>query len=181
MPHYECYAISGEAPDFPPVAIETQFGIHEGVEVGPPTRLCLPAIKNEEGELEDLENVAHVECFQILADPPQGPILVNLVTQFGPQYELQVGPGLELCVPVLKEVVPPTPTPTLTPTPTPTRTPTPHGVGGIAEAPDAEASALGATASGGSSGTTYAVIAGIVAGAVLLATGGWYARRRWVR
>ena len=53
-------------------------------------------------------------------------------------------------------------------------------VGGIAEAPDAEASALGATASGGSSGTTYAVIAGIAAGAVLLGAGGWYARRRWL-
>jgi len=55
----------------------------------------------------------------------------------------------------------------------------PPAVGGIAEAPDADASPLGATASGGSSGTTYAVIAGIAAGAVLLAAGGWYARRRW--
>jgi hypothetical protein len=63
---------------------------------------------------------------------------------------------------------------TATPTPTPVR------VGGIAEAPDAEASALGATASGGSSGTTYAVIAGIAAGAVLIGAGGWYARWRWL-
>ena len=52
--------------------------------------------------------------------------------------------------------------------------------GGIAEASDAEASALGATASGGSSGTTYAVIASIAAGIVLLGAGGWYARRRWL-
>jgi len=52
-------------------------------------------------------------------------------------------------------------------------------VGGIAEAPDADAS-LEATDSGGSSSTTYAVIAGIAAGAVLLGAGGWYARRRWL-
>lgn len=53
-------------------------------------------------------------------------------------------------------------------------------VGGVAEAADAGASALGATASGGSSNTTYAVIAGIAAGVVLLGAGGWYARRRWL-
>ena len=52
--------------------------------------------------------------------------------------------------------------------------------GGIAEAPDVDASALEATTSGGSSGTTYAVIAGIAAGVVLLGAGGWYARRRWL-
>jgi len=55
-----------------------------------------------------------------------------------------------------------------------------YAVGGIAEASDVDASALGATASGGSSGTTYAVIAGIVAGALMLGAGGWYARRRWL-
>jgi len=53
------------------------------------------------------------------------------------------------------------------------------GVGGIAEAPDADASALGATAPGGSSSRPYAVIAGIAAGVALLGAGGWYARRRW--
>jgi len=162
VPHYECYAISGTAPVFPPVAIETQFGMHQGVVVGPPTRLCLPAIKNEEGELEDLEDVPHVECFQILANPPgPPPVLVNLWTQFGPQMPWVVGPALELCVPVLKE-------PVFLP------------IGGIAEAPDADASSLEATTSGGSSGTTYAAIAGIAAGVVLLGAGGWYARRRWL-
>jgi len=55
-----------------------------------------------------------------------------------------------------------------------------HGLGGVAEAPDADTSTLGATASGGSSGTTYAVIASIAAGIVLLGAGGWYARRRWL-
>ena len=163
VPHYECYALSGNAPTpAVTVAIQTQFGTHSGVVVGPPTRLCLPAIKNEEGELEDLEDVPHVECFQILANPPgPPPVLVNLWTQFGPQMPWVVGPALELCVPVLKE-------PVFLP------------IGGIAEAPDADASSLEATTSGGSSGTTYAAIAGIAAGVVLLGAGGWYARRRWL-
>jgi len=52
-------------------------------------------------------------------------------------------------------------------------------VGGVAEVADADASALGATDSGGSSTATYAVIAGI-AGVALLGAGGWYARRRWL-
>ena len=53
-------------------------------------------------------------------------------------------------------------------------------VGGVAEAPDVDTISLGAKASGGSSTTTYAVIAGIAAGAVLLGAGGWYARRCWL-
>jgi len=108
VPHYECYEISGEAPDVTPVAIQTQFGTHQGVVVGEPTRLCLPALKNGEGSLQ----APHVECFQILADPPgPPPVLVNLWTQFGLQTPWIVGPAVELCVPALKEVVPPTPIP----------------------------------------------------------------------
>jgi len=154
VPHYECYAISGTAPVSPPVTIQTQFGTHQGVVVGPPTRLCLPAIKNGHGNL----NVPHVECFQILADPPgPPPVLVNLWTQFGLQTPWIVGPALELCVPALKQVL---------------------AVGGVAEVAGADAAAMGATDSGGSSGTTYAVIAVAVVGLIVLGTGGWYARRR---
>jgi len=56
----------------------------------------------------------------------------------------------------------------------------PGPVGGIAEAPDVDASALGATDSGGSSSATYAVIAVVAVGLIVLGTGGWYARRRWL-
>jgi len=159
VPHYECYAITGNAPTpTVTVAIQTQFGTHQGVVVGPPTRLCLPALKNGEGSVA---NVPHVECFQIGAPPPEPqPFFVNLLTQFGLQMHELVGPALELCVPVLKEAE--------------------ISIGGIAEAPDADASALEATTSGGSSTTTYAAIAGIAAGVVLLGAGGWYARRRWL-
>ena len=154
-PHYECFNIPGTAPGVS-VLLETQFGQEPGMLVGAPTRLCLPAVKNGEGTLSDSE--PHVECFGITG-PAAAPIPnLNLVTQFGLTENVVVGIPKELCVPALKEVL----------------------VGGIAEAPDADTSTLGATASGGSSGTTYAVIAGIVAGALMLGAGGWYARRRWL-
>ena len=162
VPHYECYNIHGPSP-IPPglmVSLKNQFVTLPGglpVEVGPPTRLCLPALKNGEGSLQ----VPHVECFQILANPPEPPKQVNLWTQFGIQLPWVVGPAVELCVPALKTVVN-------------------TSIGGIAEDPGADASALEATTSGGSSGTTYAVIASIAAGLVVLGAGGWYARRRWL-
>jgi len=163
VPHYECYQIHADRPSgLPPgamVLLANQFVPLPGepVAVGDPTRLCLPAIKNGHGNL----NVPHVECFQISAPPPAPPKVVNLTTQFGIQMPVQFGPALELCMPVLKTVVD-------------------TSIGGIAEAPDADASALEATTSGGSSTTTYAAIAGIAAGVVLLGAGGWYARRRWL-
>ena len=164
VPHYECYEIIDGHSPLPPgftVMLKNQFDLlpegHE-VEVGEPTRLCLPAKKNGEGSLD----APHVECFALLGGPAADKY-VNLLTQFLPVQEhlFVVGPARELCVPVLKTVLK-------------------TGIGGIAEAPDADASALEATASGGSSGTTYAVIAGIAAGALMLGAGGWYARRRWL-
>jgi len=164
VPHYECYEIiDGPSPPLlpPTVMLKNQFDLlpegHE-VEVGEPTRLCLPAKKNGEGSL----TAPHVECFALLGGPAADKY-VNLLTQFLPVQEhlFVVGPARELCVPVLKTVLK-------------------TGIGGIAEAPDADASALEATASGGSSGTTYAAIAGIAAGLVVLGAGGWYARRRWL-
>jgi hypothetical protein len=55
-------------------------------------------------------------------------------------------------------------------------------IGGIAEAPDVEASPLETTGSaGGSSSPPYAAIAGVAAAAIAIAaSGGWYARRRWL-
>ena len=158
-PHYECYEINGPSPLEPGTAVTVtdQFLPPQGtqVEIGNPTRLCLPAKKNGVGDL----TVPHVECFEI----KYGPVadrFVYLLTQFGPYQEVHVDNARELCVPVLKEMG--------------------VSIGGIAEAPDADASALEATASGGSSTTTYAAIAGIAAVAVLLGAGGWYARRRWL-
>jgi len=161
-PHYECFQITGPRPSGLPssVMVRDQFlPVDTMVELGDPTRLCLPAKKNGVGDL----SAAHVECFAITF----GPIVdrfVNLLTQFPPvptatEFHV-VGFPRELCVPVLKVVN--------------------ISIGGIAEAPDADASALEATTSGGSSTTIYAVIAGIAAGLVVLGAGGWYARRRWL-
>jgi len=169
VPHYECYNIRAPRPSgLPPgatVNLVTQFIPEppgETVTVGNPTRLCLPALKKVGENWEGSLSAPHVECFAITIGTPVDRY-VNLLTQFEPvqEYVHVVGPPTELCVPVLKTVVD-------------------TSIGGIAEAPDADASALGATASdGGSSNTTYAVIAGIAAGLVLLAAGGLYARRRW--
>ena len=51
-----------------------------------------------------------------------------------------------------------------------------YGVGGVAEAPDAEASPI--ETGGGSSAATFAMAGGAAALLVVLAAGGWYARRR---
>jgi len=163
-PHYERFEIPGTAPTVSAVTLQTKVGTvtytEPNMTVNAPTRLCLPAVKNGEGTLSDSE--PHVQCFGITGPAAAAIPNLNLRTQFDVAPPLQenvaVGIPKELCVPALKEVL----------------------VGGIAEAPDVDASALGATASGGSSGTTYAVIAGIVAGALMLGAGGWYARRRWL-
>jgi len=60
------------------------------------------------------------------------------------------------------------------------------GVGGVAELPDiggasAEQSAAPAEGSGWSAGSYAALAGGLAVAAVLIAVGGWYARRRWVR
>jgi hypothetical protein len=154
VPHYECFDITGNPPAVPPVDLVTQFGVEQHVVVGPPTRLCLPAVKNGEGDL----NAPHLECFAIGGPPPGVPPL-GLFTQFGPQQPVMLASPSELCVPAIKELVPPT--------------------GGLAEAPDADASSLDETASSGPSTSTYAAIGGAVVGAMLLGATAWYARRRW--
>jgi hypothetical protein len=69
-------------------------------------------------------------------------------------------------------------TPTPSPTPTPTATPTPHGaVGGIAEPPDIESAA----AASGPGASVAGAAAVAMSAALLVAVGGWYARRRWLR
>jgi len=70
-----------------------------------------------------------------------------------------------------------TPIPTLTPMPTPTPAP---GVGGTVRLPPAAIAAESGAPAGGSgwSAGAYAALGGM---AVVIAVGGWYARRRWLR
>ena len=121
-----------------------------------------------------------------VATPPPPP-LNTLDIPVPPRVELDKWYGL-ICPSTGVSHPGPTPTPGgPTPTVIPTAAPgTPrvqfdrNPVGGIAEVAGAEAAALGATESGGSSGTTYAVIAVVAVGLIVLGTGGWYARRRWL-
>ena len=45
IPHLKCYNITGDPPAVPPVNLTTQFGIEPGLPVGPPSMLCVPAVK----------------------------------------------------------------------------------------------------------------------------------------
>jgi hypothetical protein len=48
VPHYKCYDVQTPPVPVPPVQLVTQFGVEQGVPVGPPTRMCLAATKNGE-------------------------------------------------------------------------------------------------------------------------------------
>ena len=64
---------------------------------------------------------------------------------------------------------------------TPTPTPTPASVGGIADFPDVDGPVVGAPGSSDGSSFPYAALAGsVAAGALALAVGAWYARKRWL-
>jgi len=106
---YKCYAISDSAPD-PPVAVqlETQFGVEQGVVVGPAQLLCEPALRDGFGDLTQ----SPYKCYQI-TDPAPGAV-VDLETHFGVEQGVMVGPPAFLCDPAVRS----------------------GGVGGIAELPD---------------------------------------------
>ena len=154
-PNYECFQITDPAPGFN-VVLENQFGIVGPIPVGPATSLCAPAIVNGVG---NPLNQNHLKCYDIQA-PPIG-WTVQLQTQFGMEQPLEVGPAQMLCVPAVKTVL--------------------GAVGGIADFPDDDGSPLSATDASGGSSFPYAAVAGGLAALVLLAAGGIYARRRFIR
>jgi hypothetical protein len=164
--HYECYDIHGAPPGVAPLELLTQFGLEPGVVVEEPTRLCVPALKNGQGDL----SATHLKCYNIMGPPLDPPKQVNLTTQFGVEPNVVVsGPPARLCVPATKEVVSPTPGP----------------VGGIAEgaglAGTSTEAGTPAESSGWSSAGYAALAAGVAAAAVVLSAGAWYARRRLIR
>jgi hypothetical protein len=102
-PHYVCYNIT--VTDIPPgldLELETQFG-REPWELGAGWQLCAPALKNEQGNLDE----PHLMCFNdTVRDFP--PHVVNLETQFLYEEGMAIGAGLGGfmgCVPVDKEPV----------------------------------------------------------------------------
>jgi len=95
------------------------------------------------------------KCYQI-TDPAPQVAPVQLVTQFGVENNVVVGPPAFLCDSAVQTIVN-------------------NPVGGLAELPDVAAD------SGWPAGA-YAALAGGIAAAVLALGGGaWYARRRWVK
>ncbi|GAG25424.1 unnamed protein product, partial [marine sediment metagenome] len=119
-PHYVCYDVGRGASVWQGLFVETQFQATEETVGEVLTRLCAPARKNGVGDLD----LPHLTCYAILTPIVDPTEVVNLHTQFGPEY-VPVQAAMEFCLPTDKTVVSgPTPTPTPTPPP-PTPTPPP--------------------------------------------------------
>ena len=105
--HLECYSIKA-AQKFVrrTVTVETQFGVHTGVEVLKPSRLCLPANKTGPGT-DPLPPTAvhHFLCYKV-KNAIRFPTNVRLTDQFGTLREQTKRPRL-LCTPVVKVVASP--------------------------------------------------------------------------
>jgi hypothetical protein len=109
-PHYECFPITGPAVNIP-VELKTQFGTETNVVVGTPATLCLPALKDGQGDL----TAPHLKCYNIVGHDPIH--RVNLITQFGVERSVEVGQATQLCVPALKAIAPAVPPGTPPPAP----------------------------------------------------------------
>jgi len=167
VPHYKCYEILSGGNDPGTVMLQTQFGTESGVDVGLSKYLCVPAIKTKlpggtpEGSLSE----PGLECYTLNQPPLVPPRVVELLSQFGVEPSLLVGPATMLCTPAVLAG---------------------GGVGGIAQLPDVAGGAGDQAAApdngSGWSSVGYAALAGgLAAAAVLLSAGVWYARRRLLR
>jgi hypothetical protein len=107
--HLQCYATTGPAVNRQ-VAVRNQFG-SQRLQVGQPTRLCLPSRKHKPGKrfqgLTAAQRIDHYQCYAVtpltpLRGPtPQQIIVADLTDQFGLHRasNLQL---LRLCAPVSK-------------------------------------------------------------------------------
>ncbi len=103
--HLNCYSIMESGFRAVTVAVENQFG-EQTLTVTRAETLCLPAIKDEMGMLDDLET-HHFKCYRARArgfQPIQG---VRLVDQFEDKNTIVLTPRL-LCTPVDKNGEDPT-------------------------------------------------------------------------
>jgi hypothetical protein len=94
---YKCYVIGGPPVQVPPVELETRFGVEPVVQVLNPAFLCEPALKNGEGDLTQTPYKAYM-----IADTHDPDAVVSLLTQFGFEKRVDVGPALFLWEPALK-------------------------------------------------------------------------------
>lgn len=116
--YYKCYDLLEKEPLPLGVIVDlrTQFGDELGVELLEPTALCAPALMNDNGN----PLLPDIKCYDIYdpaADPPGK--VVNLLTEFGEELEVEVGPAREFCLAANKVhvEVPPLPTPAVPPLP----------------------------------------------------------------
>ena len=105
--HLECFSIkpaAGQTFERRTVDVETQFGVHTGVIVKKPPRLCLPA-KKTGGGVDPLAPTAvpHFLCYKVKFRFPTK-TNVRLTDQFGTIREKTSKPQL-LCTPVVKTVL----------------------------------------------------------------------------
>jgi hypothetical protein len=105
--HLECFSIKpapGQTFERRTVDVETQFGVHTGVIVKKPHRLCLPA-KKTGGGVDPLAPTAvpHFLCYKVKFRFREK-TNVRLTDQFGTIREKTSKPQL-LCTPVVKTVL----------------------------------------------------------------------------
>jgi Tol biopolymer transport system component len=71
--HLTCYDIDEETPPLPTVTVKTLLGPSDTVTLGKANRLCVPAIKNEVGELGQLQaRLNHFKCYETKEKAPKG-------------------------------------------------------------------------------------------------------------
>ena len=151
-PNYLCYQGPSRVPDIDAVLnITTKFGSSQ-ILIARAGYLCTPVLKNGSGTLD----APRLACY-VAGSIPGANVSVDLTTQFGEEEAVPIESGVFFCLPTIK------------------------AVGGIAELPDVDGTALETPASSGrNTGVLAGVIAAGVAGAVALGGAAWYARRRRV-
>ncbi|MGB6837607.1 MAG: hypothetical protein WBF66_07885, partial [Dehalococcoidia bacterium] len=105
-PHYACYTAPGPILAEPPITLNTQFGLEEGVEVVVGELLCNPAGKH--GEPFPPE-APHLRWFNISAPELMPTRYVNVSDQFGSWENVPVGDPIGLLSPALKTIGEPLP------------------------------------------------------------------------
>jgi hypothetical protein len=110
-PHYVCYDIwpAATPPTGLNIELETQFGLESGMTWETSGALCAPLIKYANatgGYLGGNLTAPHLRCYG-MSTPDDPPHIVNLFSQFPPEYDVDVNYPFAMCVPAEKEIVGP--------------------------------------------------------------------------
>jgi hypothetical protein len=103
--HFQCYGVQPAGPLQSPhpisqVDLRDQFGLRQGVDIGPPVRLCAPVEKIHNAVVTPIQHpVQHLVCYSITQ--PARRRDVEIRNQFEQQVLQTIRP-VELCVPSVK-------------------------------------------------------------------------------